>query len=188
MIKLHNHLFVRSKSYRILTTREPTNGRYGKKIRDILGKEKEPLKSGELLLDLYLKDRKEHLKNTISPFLAKASKSERNIVLCDRYYYSTIAFQHAQGIGMDRLLKLNKGFRKPDIAFILDCPAEVSLARITPRGAKEKFEQVRFMEKVRRNFIELKELLPDNIKIIDATGSIEEVFQAIKKELDKLIR
>ena len=184
MIKLHNHLFVRSKNYRILTTREPTNGKYGKKIREILEKEDEPLKNADLLLDLYIKDRKEHLKNTINPFLSSAAESECNIVLCDRYYYSTIAFQYAQGIPMARLLNLNKDFRKPDIAFILDCPAETALARIAKRGAKEKFEKIEFMENVRHNFSKLKELLQDNIKIIDAAGSIEEVFRDIKEELD----
>ncbi len=187
MIKLHNYLYVKNKFNRILSTREPTNGKYGQKIRKILEKEKDPQKNAELLLDLYIKDRREHLKNTINPFLAKSIASECNIVLCDRYYYSTIAFQHAQGIDAKMLVEANKKFRKPDIAFILDLPAETALARIEGRGAKEKFEKKEFMEKVRRNFIELKELLPDNINIIDATGSIEEVFQAIKKELDAIL-
>lgn len=187
MIKLHNYLYVKSKDYRIVSTREPTNGEHGKKIRDILKSEKDPTKNAELLLDLYVKDRKEHTRRTIKPFLNQRNKYGRNIILCDRYYYSTIAFQNAQGIAMEKLIRKNKGFIKPDIAFILDLPPDMGLERVSKRGKKEKFEKLDFMKKVRHAFIEQRELLQDNIKIIDATGSIEEVFNSIKEELDKIL-
>ena len=55
MVKLlHNYLFSKSKEYRILTTREPTNGIYGKKIRDILVSEDDPHKSAKKLLALFI--------------------------------------------------------------------------------------------------------------------------------------
>ena len=187
MVKmLHNYLFSKSKKYRILTTREPTNGTYGTKIRLILNNDREPKAGSKKLLDLFINDRKEHLKNTIEPFLKNPDENETNIVLCDRYYYSTIAFQGAQGLDINELIDKNKAFRKPDIALILDVEPSIALKRIEYRK-KEKFEQIEFMEKIRNNFLRLPKLLNDNIKIIDSSKSLQDVFDGIKKEVDKLL-
>ena len=183
---LHNCLFSKNKKYRILTTREPTNGKFGKRIRDILKKEKVPESSREKLLGLFLQDRQEHLKNTIEPFLEKSNRHEINIVLCDRYYYSTIAFQGAQGFDMGDLIAKNKSFRKPDIAFILDVEPSTALKRIEYRE-KEKFERLEFMKKIRANFLKLPKLLDDNIKVIDSSKSLQDVFEDILKETDELL-
>jgi|TARA_B100001964_G_C14246018_1_gene607415 dTMP kinase len=186
MVKLlHDYLLSKSKKYRILTTREPTNGMYGKEIRDILAKEKDPNINGQKMLELFIKDREEHLKNTVIPFLNKSNDHEANIVICDRYYYSTIAFQATQGLDMKMLIEINKEFLMPEIAFILDVRPEVALERIKSRE-KEKFEQLEFMNKLRERFLELPRLLKDNIKIIDASRVLNEVFNDIKKEVDKL--
>ena len=186
MVKLlHNYLFSKSKKYRILTTREPTNGAYGKEIRDILARETDPSISGQKLLELFIKDREEHLKNIILPFLNKSSNHEVNIAICDRYYYSTIAFQAVQGLDMRMLIEVNKEFLRPDVAFILDIKPEVALERIKGRE-KEKFEQLEFMSKLREKFLELPKFLNDNIKVIDASKDKDVVFDNIKKEADKL--
>jgi dTMP kinase len=182
---LHNHLFSLNKKFRIMTTREPTNGTYGKKIRKMLANEKDPLSSSKKLMELFVKDREEHLK-TIEPFLNSSNENELNIAICDRYYYSTIAFQGAQGLDMKELIEKNKRFRKPDVAFILDVEPSIALKRIESRK-KEKFEQLEFMKKIRANFLKLPDLLPDNIKIIDSNNALKEVFISITKELSKLI-
>ena len=183
---LHNYLYSKNKGYRILTTREPTNGEFGKKVREILRKEKDPKSNSKRLMELFLKDREQHLKNTIEPFLKASNENEMNIVLCDRYYYSTIAFQCAQGLNMNELVKKNKGFRNPDIAFILDVEPSLALKRIEYRN-KEKFEQLEFMKRVRENFLKLQDFLDDNIKIIDSSKSLSSVFDNIKREVDKII-
>ena len=183
---LHNYLFSKKK-HRILTTREPTEGIYGRKIREMLRDDKETDSNKENIMDLFIKDREEHLKNAILPFL-DSSNDEMHIVLCDRYYHSTIAFQHAQGFDIITLIEKNKDFRKPDIAFILDVEPETALKRIGSDNRKlEKFEKLGFMEKVRRNFLGLKGHLKENIRIIDANKDIDEVLDEIKKEIDKLV-
>lgn len=182
---LHNYLFS-NKKYRILTTREPTNGIYGKQIREMLRKEKDPKSNSKKLMELFIKDREEHLKNTIEPFLKSSNRHELNIVLCDRYYYSTIAFQGAQGLDIKDLIAKNKKFKKPDIAFILDVEPSVALERIAYRE-KEKFEQLDFMKKIRENFLKLPKLLKDNIKIIDSSRSLKEVFDDVRREIYKLL-
>lgn len=185
--KLHSYLFAKDKRYSILTTREPTFGRYGAEIREILKKDNDPKENAEKLFLLYVKDRGEHLNNLIEPFLAKTSNGI-NIVLCDRYYYSTIAFQHAQGLPMDRVIEANKRFRMPDICFILDLPPKVALERITDsRKTREKFEKQEFMETLRKNFLSLREFLKDNIVVIDASKDIDFVFEQLKEEIDKIL-
>jgi len=181
MIKrLKKHLS--SKGLKVLVTREPTDGEYGKEIRKILREEKDPKAGAEKCFDLFVKDRKEHLSEEIDPFLENGS------VICDRYYYSTIAFQYTQGVKLEKIITANMDFRTPDIAFILDLPADVALERVDKRGeAKEKFEQLEFMKELRENFLELKNVLDDNIKIIDASKSKNEVFEQIRKEIDEII-
>ena len=201
---LHNYLFSKSvkirdfrdtespndflvnKKYEILMTREPTDGAYGIKIREMLRKEKDPNTNSKKMMGLFIKDRDEHLKKTIGPFLENSGKNDLNIVICDRYYYSTIAFQSAQGFGIQDLINKNKKFRKPDIAFILDVEPSIALERIQFRQ-KEKFERLDFMKKTRANFLSLPELLSDNIKIIDSSKSLNEVFNDIKKEIDNML-
>ena len=183
---LHNYLFSRSKKYRILTTREPTNGTYGSRIRQMLRDEKDPKSSKSRLMELFIKDRDEHLNKSILPFLSNSSEQEVNIVICDRYYYSTIAFQGAQGLDIKGIIAENKKFTKPDIAFILDVEPSIALERIKSRE-KEKFEQLSFMKNIRENFLRLPQLLDDNIKIIDSSKVLNEVFDDVAKEVDKIL-
>lgn len=176
--------YLADKDLKILVTKEPTDGKYGKQIKEILVEEKDSRTGGELCLKLFVKDREEHLKKEIEPFL----KQDNSVVICDRYYYSTIAFQHTQGIAIEKLIAENMPFKTPDITFILDLPAGMALQRIGKRGEKkEKFEQLEFMEELRENFLGLKDELEDSIMIIDSSGSKDEVFEQIKKEIDKII-
>jgi dTMP kinase len=183
MIKvLHNYL---SENCNVLMTMEPSDGRYGKEIREILANEKDPQINGQKMLDLFIKDREEHLKNEVIPFLNKLNDGT-NVVISDRYYYSTIAFQATQGLDVGMLIELNTEFLKPDVAFVMDIKPEVALERIKDRE-KEKFENIKFMTQLREKFLKLPELLTDNIKVIDASRSKDEVFEDIKKEVDKLL-
>lgn len=187
MVKLlHNYLFSKNKKYRILTTREPTNGTYGKEIRKMLAEEKDPKLNADKMLELFIKDREEHVNETIMPFLKKSNGHEVNIVICDRYYYSTIAFQATQGLDIEMLVEKNKKFPKPDVAFIMDISPNISLDRIKSRK-KEKFEQLDFMNKLKRKFLELPDILEDNLKIMDASKEINVVFEEIRKEVDNFL-
>jgi len=174
--------YLVSKGLKVLITKEPTGGEYGKQIKEILKEEKDPKAGAEKCLQLFVKDREEHLAKEIEPFLAKG------VVICDRYYYSTIAFQHTQGIDIEKVVYANMNFKTPDITFILDLPASVALERVHKRGeGKEKFEELEFMKELRENFSKLKDELDDPIKVIDASKSISDVFEQVKKEVDKVI-
>ena len=179
--------YLESKNFSVLSTFEPTEGDYGQILRKILKEEEDPNKNAGKMLNLYLKDREEHIKKTIQPFLRKDHETG-NIVISDRYYYATIAYQSVQGIPLSEVIEKNLHFPKPNLALILDLPPEDALKRIAKaRPSTEKFEKLEFMNKLRSRFLELKELLADNLVIIDASKPISEVFTDIKQEVDNII-
>lgn len=194
--KTIGYLHEKHKHLDIYLTKEPSKGYHGQKIRnDFLNKDKDPLKNARACLEAYVEDRKWHVSNIILPQLGKG-----NIVICDRYYYETIAYQNAQGIPLDEILYLNKDFPIPNLTLILDIPAEIAYERMEKRDLRRtKFEKIEFLELVRKNFLELENCLtikeeffgvehvPDNIKIINGNRPINEVFEDIKSELDKII-
>lgn len=184
--RLHDYLFKKDKRVRILSTREPTYGKYGKKIREMLKKHKDPYSDSDKLLELYVKDREDHVENLIKPFLNNKDDNI-SIVLCDRYYYSTIVYQHAQGAELKKVIDMNKNFLKPDLAIILDLNSETALKRIAKERAIEKFEKIEFMKKLRENFLKLKEILPDNIAVIDTSGNEHKTSEKIRKAVDKIL-
>src|SRR3989338_5306992 len=93
--RLHTRLFSLDKRFRILSTREPTYGPIGLRIRQALATDTDPLASPLKYLQWYCEDRAEHVHNVISPFLENADGENAHIVLCDRYFYSTLAYQQA---------------------------------------------------------------------------------------------
>ena len=156
-------------------------------IREMLRKSKNPYSDSDKLLNLYIQDRKDHLDNLVKPFLKKKDDNI-SIGLCDRYYYSTIAYQHVQGIELKKLLDINRKFLKPDLAIILDLHPETALKRISRERAVEKFERLEFMKKLRNNFLELKEWMDDNIVYVDTSGAEDETFEKVRKQLDKVLK
>jgi dTMP kinase len=168
----------------VLLTREPTYSGAGKQIRKILKSDQEPLTKAKLMLSLYVEDRKEHLEKVIKPALRLNS-----IILCDRYKYSTMCYQHAQGIPMEKIIALHRNMLIPDLVLILDVDVDIALERLSLKGSKEKFEKRAFLEEIRENYLRLPKLLPnENIKVIDANGTINEVFERVKREISKVLK
>ncbi len=182
MIKVLKWLFNSDKKYdHILTTREPTE-RYGAEIRDILSKSEDSESDAERCLELYSNiDRKKHYSNDIKPFLEKGG-----VVLCDRFDLSTLAYQSSQGVDEERIVEMNDFFKYPDLSLIFDLPVEEAFERMgSRRGSKEKFEKMEFQKKVREEYLSCENLYEDrNIEVIDASGSIDEVFERSKKVLN----
>lgn len=123
-------------------TFEPTHAFYGSMIRES-AKLKNISKEEEL--DLFVKDRKEHVTHLIKPAL-----EEGYTIVLDRYFYSSIAYQGAYGIDKDYIFNLHKDFIIiPDIVFIFKFPIEEALNRImNTRGATDKFEEKDYLKKV----------------------------------------
>ena len=182
---LADYFFDRDKKRHIFLTREPYNSEYYAEIRRLLKESVNPKDNAGLLAELFTKDRKVHAE-LIEEFLSRGI-----YVVCDRYKYSTLAYQQTQGVPLAKLIKMHKGILVPDLAIILDVPADIALERVLKdgnRSHKEVFEQKDFQEKLRQNFLALPAALPDEkIVVINGNRSVKEVFEAIKKEADKIL-
>ena len=182
---LNNYIFDRDKTNHVVLTREPFNSEYYAQIRKILKESSDPRARAEELADLFVKDRKVHA------IIIQWVLGHGFDVVSDRYKYSTLAYQQTQGIALEKLIAMHQGVLVPDLILIIDIPVDVALARIAKdkgRDYKEVFEEKQFQEELRQNFLSLPKQLPDEkIVIVDGNRSPEEVFQSIKKEVDKIL-
>lgn len=183
---LVNYLFDCDKKNHVFLTREPYNSEHYEEIRRLLKSGLNPHDNAERLAELFVADRKVHV------MLIESLISQGINVVSDRYKYSTLAYQQTQGISLQKLINMHKNILIPDLALIIDVPAEIALERIAKddgREYKEVFEQKNFQEKLRENFIALPEQLPgEKIIIIDGNKQIDEVFEFVKKEVDKIYK
>ncbi len=150
--------------------KEPTSGKYGKKLWEMLSGKRET--TTEQILNLFVMDRKEHVDDKINPAL-----KEGKIVLMDRYYYSTMAYQAAAGIDVNRIRKDNEFAPKPDIVLIFDLPADLAMKRVKGHSVADVFEKEEHLEKVRAAYLNLRD--DPLVRIIDSTRTQEEIFDEV---------
>ncbi|WP_455364109.1 dTMP kinase [[Eubacterium] cellulosolvens] len=171
---LHQELIRRGEH--VTLTAEPSRGEVGEFIKYLIRERKKSQPIVETLL--FTADRLEHLESEIEPSL-----KDGFIVVCDRYYYSTFAYQGAQGVDIDWIIKLNSFARKPDLAFYLDIPPDIALQRI--KKERTFFEMNLLLKKVRTyylSFVKSGELI-----LINSNRSIAEVKnQILKISLEKM--
>ena len=169
---------LNSINIKTIYTFEPTHSHYGAKLRD--GMLSEDLDAEEEL-SLFVKDRKEHIEYMIKPAL-----EEGYFVILDRYFYSSIAYQGAKGIDINRIIDIHKDFIiKPDIVFVFHLPIDIALNRIiSKRGIADRFENEAYLKKVDKIFYSFNEPFiyhidtDKDIKIIN-----DELFDIISKTL-----
>ena len=169
--------FLKSEGRDVVLTKEPTEGYVGRRIRDVLQKRASatPLE----LQQMFVADRREHLAALVEPAL-KSGKT----VITDRYMFSTLAFGGID-VDMELLRRMNSGFRVPDLTFVIDVPAEVSMERMKGRlkdkGTKlELFEETEKLRRVRENYLKIAKLYP-NVHVIDGNRPIEVVAADIRE-------
>lgn len=165
--------------YSVVLLHEPTGGKWGKKIAELAkhGRYKTDPKTE---FDFFYCDRIEDVRENIAPSL-----KEKRIVVMDRYYLSSVAYQGARGLDPKIIEKENEKIApKPDVAIILDLPAEVALSRIKEKRNSEPnhFEKIRYLEKVREIFLEIYKGC-SYVKILkgDDTRTVEDVSSEIWK-------
>ena len=167
---------------RLLLTAEPTNGFYGKKVRELLKTNVNPDVNAHQFLDLYVADRREHIRDALAPAIEGGK-----IILCDRYKYSTFVYQSLQGISLEKIRSLHEGMPVPDLVFVLDVPVETALERIatdSKRKRLESFEKKEFLRMVREGFASLKKVFPkENIIFVDASKPVHGVKESILKTI-----
>ena len=160
--------------------REPTDGIWGKKIRKILTAGRGEVTREEELF-WFIEDRREDVIKNIIPAL-----NSNKVVLLDRYYYSTAAYQGALGLDPDSILQDNESFAPiPDRAYIFIAPPEECLARIeSSRESHSSFEKLGYLKQVQKIFDSFKET---NIKRIESNRTIEDIHTQLCEDVRQLI-
>ena len=175
----------------IMRTHEPWRSA---DIKRRLQEDRDAYSDPEEMSRLFVADRVDHSYRLIIPNI-----DANAIVISSRYKMSTCAFQQAQGVPIETLLKMhgyNNGILTPDITFFLDVPREVASERMRRRGdPSEKFERnAEFIDKVVANYRDLVSLaqrdsdLFGKVLRIDATKSVKEVSEEVYQDFLSVYR
>lgn len=160
---------LRQQGRDVVQSFEPTNGKWGKQVR-------ESATTGRLSideeLDLFIKDRQEHVEQLIQPTIARGGT-----VILDRYYFSSMAYQGARGIDPVSIRTQNEAFApQPNHLFILDLSVDKALQRIGVRdGEANEFEKRESLQFCRDLFLSLQN--EPYAHVIDTDQSVENVHR-----------
>ncbi len=173
--------WIKERGHETFLTREPTGGIIGQLLREILKKGELDSRTEALL---FAADRAEHVKE-ILPKLA-----EGRVVISERYFYSSIAYQGASGVSIRWLTELNRFAPVPELVLYMDVSPEAGLERISSKNSlrssmreKEYFEKQDFLGKVREVYLDLAN--KNGFAVIDASGTIDEVQTAIRRVVSR---
>ena len=164
--------------FSVVTLREPGSTRIAEQIRRILLHTREPLSDVTELL-LYEAARAEITAHEIRPHLAAG-----RIVLCDRFFDSTTAYQ---GYGRKLDLTLVKelhalavGDTRPDLTLVLDVDLKTAFARRGKKLDRLESQSRAFFNRVRRGYREIARLEPRRVQLINASGTIDQTFDLVR--------
>lgn len=179
---------LRAQGRTVVVTKEPGGTPLADRIRAIL------LDSANVIdpiaeVFLFAASRRQHTTEVIEPALGRGE-----IVLCDRYADSTLAYQgFGRLIDLDRLRTLNEWATNalaPDATLLFDLPEETGLSRANSRNAgaaqdegRFEAEDLRFHRRVREGYLAMAVAEPDRYRVIDAKGTVEEVFARTREAL-----
>ncbi len=165
---------LRAKGREVVTTAEPTDSDTGRMLRAALSGD--PPRTGAQMAALFVLDRIGHSREI------EALLSNGTDVICDRYYYSSLAYQGSI-CDYEWVRHMNcdcPDIIHPDLCVFLDLSPVAALARIQRRGeATEIYEKEDTLTRVRKTFLRVFETLPDRVAIVDASGAADEVSDAV---------
>jgi dTMP kinase len=186
---------LKRKGHDVVMTREPGGSNIGSQVRSILLDSRNTALNPLAELFLYMADRAQHLYEVVRPGL-----SVGKIVLCDRYYDATVAYQgYARTLDIRLIRRLHElafdNF-KPDITFLMDLDPETGLKRAwrqiengqrTGRETRFEEEALAFHRRVRSGYLALADMEPGRFKVIDASESKKQVKEKIIAILDRIM-
>jgi dTMP kinase len=167
-----------SKNHNAVYTAEPSHGTTGTFIREYCLYKKKRLPTATEAL-LFAADRVEHVEDEIKPALA-----EGKLVICDRYIYSSLAYQGSAGLSLAWIKKINSYALQPDFAVFVDVPPERVLERLQrKKSVMETLEIQRKVRKVYLKYVEKGELI-----LIDGDKPKDEVADALYSKVLSLLK
>lgn len=170
---------LQQQGYAVVSLKEPTDGPWGQKIRQLAqhGRDVSPLTE----LEWFLQDRQEDVAQHIAPALQC-----HHIVLLDRYYFSTIAYQGALGLDPQTIQARNEAFAPaPDLLFLLDIPPAQGLQRVHQRGGATTFERLDYLERVAKVFSGMSF---SYLRRLDALREPAAIHNSIWQEVQQLLQ
>lgn len=177
--------YFREKGYTVFPTREPGGTSIGEQIREILHSLKNTEMHPRTETLLYQAARAQFVEQVVRPRLALGE-----IVLSDRYYDSTIAYQgygHQQDLEQVRaLIKYATGGLVPDLTILLDVDVEIGLKRKTKNNSEwNRLDAyaIEFHRRVRAGYLELVKEEPLRWRVVDASRA----WQSVQEELRRVI-
>ena len=187
--------YLKERGHEVILTREPGGTRIGEVIRSLVldSKYEEMAPLTELLL--MAASRAQHVVEKIGPGL-----KDGKMVICSRFCDATTAYQGCgRGFDMDLLERVNgiaTGGLAPDLTLLIDIDVTTGLRRAfgvdkaeakSGEGDRLESEDIGFHERVRRGYLDLARKEPGRVKVIDGSGTIDEVRAAIRRVVEPLL-
>ena len=184
-------LAVNPKPFKVVIESEPTHSAAGALLRDLLRWEtNRDLHYTEFMAYLMMADRSRHYWNKMEPMLAQGYH-----VFCDRYQWSSYAYQSAGGMSLNQLVELNRTTPPPDLVVLFSISPEQAFARIkSTRTHTEMFDNLEILAKIANQYRLLgsghsgfREIDSTKIVVIDASRPLDKVVVEVTETVGNFL-
>jgi len=174
---------LRRRNYSVYCTREPSDGPIGRLIRRILSGQIETDRGDATMALLFAADRMDHLNREVRPALNTGM-----IVLCDRYYYSSMAYQSENWQSEMFVRTVNGRAVPPDLTFVLDVKLEEAKRRLESRTRKDYTEADDIQKRVHGWYKGMKQKFYQHIVVLDGNEMPSQVTERICQEIERKLQ
>jgi dTMP kinase len=169
---------LRRKGFDAVYTTEPSGGQVGRLIRSfVLNREERVPIALEALL--FAADRVDHVEGEVKPLLKQGK-----VVVCDRYVYSSLAYQGAAGLDVGWIEYVNRFALTPDQAILIDVPTDIVLERL--KRKKTVMENKLNLDKVRQVYLKLAE--DCRLTLLDGNRRRDEVAEEVSQTVSRSLK
>jgi len=184
---------LRGRGLTVTHSREPGGTAMGEQVRRIVNDPGPTLRGPRADVMLYTAARAQLVDEVIEPALHRGE-----VVVCDRYHTSTLAYQgYGSGMDLDLLRRIQEwatGGLDPDLVVLLDVPPKTGLDRRAAGDAGEltrwedesRFD-LAFHARVREGYLEMAAADPDRWVVVDGAGTVEEVTAEVGRVVDSVL-
>ena len=180
--------YLEKRGFETVLTREPGGCPISERIREVILSLDSRGMSAECEALLYAASRIEHVREVIEPALDCGK-----IVICDRFLDSSIAYQaYGRELGEDFIRQINAKTLervRPDRTILLTVDLAVSRKRMSQGAPLDRLELEKddFFRRVQAGYTRLAQAEPDRVAVVDASRSIDEVFESVRAAVDEAL-
>ncbi len=179
--------YLEENGHSVLTCRDPGSTRLGEAIRAILLQDMGTPICGTTEMLLYMAARAQMVEEIIKPALAMGK-----VVVSDRYLLANVVYQGWAGDLVPEIIwqvgEIATDQLKPDLTLILDLPVSKASERIGSEPDRMESRGIQYQQALRNGFLEEAARKPEQITVIDAEGTINEVAERIQEATAHFLR